>query len=55
MDIRAAAAAQGRADLLFLLAGQGAGMVRSLPAGELVETLARETEQAIAHLSSSGS
>jgi len=51
LDIRAAAAAQGRADLLFLLAGQGAGQIRSLPAAELVETLVRETSDAIGRLS----
>jgi nitronate monooxygenase len=50
MDIRAAAAEQGRDDLLFVLAGQAAGMVRSLPAAELVETLVRETEETIARL-----
>jgi nitronate monooxygenase len=46
-DIRAAALAAGRADLLFLLAGQGAAMVREMPAAELVEALVRETGEAI--------
>src|SRR5262245_17569776 len=46
-DIRAAALAAGRTDLLFLLAGQGAALLRELPAGDLVETLVRETEAAI--------
>jgi nitronate monooxygenase len=50
MDIRSAAAAQERTDLLFLLAGQGAGMVRNLPAGELVQVLVQETEEAIRRL-----
>jgi nitronate monooxygenase len=47
MDIRSAAAAQGRSDLLFMLAGQGAGMARALPAGKLMETLVEETLEAI--------
>ena len=47
-DLRAAAVPAGRADLLFLLAGQGVARLRSLPAGELVETLVRETEEALA-------
>jgi nitronate monooxygenase len=47
MDIRSAAASRERADLMLMLAGQGAGMVRNLPAGELVETLVHETEEAI--------
>ena len=51
MDIRNAAAADGRMDLLFMLAGQGAGMVRSLPAGELVETLVHETMETIREMS----
>ena len=46
-DIRAAAIAADRADLLLLLAGQGAAAVRELPAAELVGTLVRETEEAI--------
>lgn len=50
MDIRSAAAVRERTDLLFLLAGQGAGMVRNLPAGELVEVLVQETEEAIGRL-----
>ena len=50
MDIRAAAAEQGRSDLLFVLAGQAAGMVRHVPAGELVEALVRETEETIRRL-----
>jgi hypothetical protein len=35
-------------DLMFLLAGQAAGLARPLPAAELVQTLARETETVIA-------
>ncbi len=50
MDIRNAAGAAGRADLLFLLAGQSAGLMRSLPAGALVQTLVRETEETIRRL-----
>jgi len=49
-DIRGAAATRERTDLLFLLAGQGAGMVRNLPAGELVEALVQETEETIRRL-----
>jgi nitronate monooxygenase len=41
-DIRAAAARAGRVDLMQLWAGQAASLVRSLPAAELVETLASE-------------
>ena len=50
MDIRAAAAEQGRTDLLFVLAGQAAGMVRHLPARDLVEELVRETKETIRDL-----
>jgi len=50
LDIRQAAAEQGAGDLLFLLAGQAAGLARRLPAGELVETLVRETESVLAGL-----
>jgi nitronate monooxygenase len=49
-DIRAAAAQQGYPELLFLLAGQGVGLARRVPAGELVEALAAETEQALRRL-----
>ena len=49
-DLRAAALEAGRADLLFVLAGQGATAIRELPAAELVETLAHETEDAIRRL-----
>jgi nitronate monooxygenase len=41
-DHRAAAAAQGRADLMQLWAGQGAALIRQMPARELVKTLAAE-------------
>ena len=44
-DVRTAALAADRADLLILLAGQGAGRVRAMPAGELVTTLVREAEE----------
>ena len=49
-DLRAAGAARGRADLMFLLAGQGSPKLRDLPAGELVEALARETADTISRL-----
>ncbi|MNZ43182.1 Nitronate monooxygenase [compost metagenome] len=41
-DIRQAAVRQGRSEYLSLWAGQGAGMARTLPAGELVRTLMEE-------------
>jgi nitronate monooxygenase len=41
-DMRAAAVARERTDLMQMWAGQGAPLIRALPAGELVETLARE-------------
>eukprot|EP01116_Phalansterium_solitarium_P000965 TRINITY_DN10786_c0_g1_i1.p2 TRINITY_DN10786_c0_g1~~TRINITY_DN10786_c0_g1_i1.p2 ORF type:complete len:358 (-),score=132.40 TRINITY_DN10786_c0_g1_i1:5-1078(-) len=42
-DIKAAARAQKRADLLSgMWAGQGVGLIREMPAAELVATLARE-------------
>jgi nitronate monooxygenase len=47
-DLRGAALELDRADLLFLLAGQAAGLSRPLPAGELVRTLAAEAEAALA-------
>jgi nitronate monooxygenase len=49
-DVRAAAAERGRADLLFLLAGQGAGLARDVSAAELVEMLERETSEVLARL-----
>ena len=45
--IHYAAAAKGDDELMFLLAGQAAGLARSLGAGELVEALARETQMVI--------
>ncbi len=42
-DLRAAGVERDDPDLLFLLAGQAAGLSRSLPAGQLVATLVRET------------
>jgi nitronate monooxygenase len=50
-EIRTAAAEQSRPDLMFLLAGQAAALSRPLPAGELVETLVRETEDVLRRLS----
>lgn len=49
-DIRAAAVAAGRTDLLLVLAGQGAAGLRELPAPELVDTLVHEAEMAIRRL-----
>ena len=43
-ELRAEAAAQKRADLMQLWAGQGAPLIRSFPAGELVRMLATEAE-----------
>jgi len=43
-EIRAAATAAGRTDLMQLWAGQGAPLRRAMSAAELVETLAREAE-----------
>ncbi|XXX79968.1 nitronate monooxygenase [Sorangium sp. So ce134] len=45
LDLRAAAARQGRTDLMLLWAGQGAPLVREMRARELVETLAREMRE----------
>jgi nitronate monooxygenase len=45
--LRRAGSELDRSDLLFLLAGSGAGRVRELPAAELVETLVRETAAAL--------
>jgi nitronate monooxygenase len=42
-DLREAGTERGLAELLFLLAGQAAGLARPLPAGDLVERLADET------------
>lgn len=50
-DVRAAASAQGRADLMQLWAGQGAPLARDLPAAELVAALVRETNEALASAS----
>jgi len=41
-DVRAAAVAQERVDLMQLWAGQGAPLIRALPAAELVQLLAQE-------------
>jgi nitronate monooxygenase len=49
-DLRAAALAAERADLALVLSGQAGGALRTLPAAELVETLARETDDAIRRL-----
>jgi nitronate monooxygenase len=50
--LRAAAAKQGRAEFLSLWAGQGVRMARRTTAAQLVAALARETDAAIARLSS---
>ena len=49
-ELRAASAAQGSAEALSLWAGQGVNAARDLPAAELVETLWRETQSAMAQL-----
>jgi nitronate monooxygenase len=41
-DLRRVAAEQGDASVLSLWAGQGVGLVREMPAGELVAVLAEE-------------
>lgn len=46
-DIRGAAIAQGRAELLSLWAGQGAPLLRELPAAELLQTLIDRAQAAI--------
>jgi nitronate monooxygenase len=48
--IHYAAAEAGDAELMFLLAGQAAGLSRSLPAAELLETLVSETQTVIGSL-----
>ena len=48
--LQQAAAAQGAAESMFLLAGQGAALARDLPAGELVGALVAETSAAITRL-----
>jgi nitronate monooxygenase len=45
--VRTAAAEQDRAEYLSLWAGQGISLARRLPAAELVERIAAETDQAI--------
>jgi nitronate monooxygenase len=47
-DIRAAATRQGRTDIMQLWAGQGAPLVREMPARELVEALVREMQASMA-------
>jgi nitronate monooxygenase len=47
-DVRAAASKQDRADLMQLWAGQGAPLARELGAADLVTTLVRETNEALA-------
>lgn len=46
-DVRAAAGAADRAELMSLWAGQAAGMARSLPAAQLIDQLVIETERAL--------
>lgn len=52
-DLTVAALEQGEPEFAIRLAGQGAPMVRSLPAGELVAAIVRETDDAVAALRSS--
>jgi nitronate monooxygenase len=49
--IRQAAVKAGRGQLMSLWAGQGVGLSRRLPAAQLVEVLARETDDAVAAFS----
>lgn len=49
-ELRAASAAQGSAEALSLWAGQGVNAARALPSAELVETLWREAQAAMAQL-----
>jgi nitronate monooxygenase len=49
-DLRDAGTQRGLSDVLFLLAGQAAGLARPLPAGELVEQLATEAADALRRL-----
>jgi nitronate monooxygenase len=49
-ELRAASAKAGSADALSLWAGQGVNAIRAMPAAELVDTLWRETLDAIAAL-----
>ncbi len=52
--LRAAAARQGKAELLSLWAGQGVGLARRQPASELIVALVNETEAALARLTAPG-
>jgi len=47
-DVKRAAAEQGRIDLMQILAGQGAGAVRRLPAAKLMQSLRDELAEALA-------
>ena len=49
-DVREEATRRGETELMTMLAGQGLRLARALPAGELVETLVRETEETLARL-----
>ena len=49
-DVREEAARRGDPELMTLLAGQGLRLARSVPAAELVETLAAEAEEILARL-----
>jgi nitronate monooxygenase len=49
-ELRSRAATLGRADLLSLWAGQGVGLGREMPAGELVRALVSEVEAVLARL-----
>lgn len=50
-DLRKAAAGKDRSDLLSLWAGQGVRLARKMRAGDLVDRIARELEQAVVRLS----
>ncbi|MBM09839.1 MAG: hypothetical protein CMF69_09760 [Magnetovibrio sp.] len=49
--LRKASANAGRSDFIPLWAGQGVGLIKTMPAGKLVETLVTETETAIKRFS----
>lgn len=53
-EVRSAAALAGKAEFLSLWAGQGAGLARDVPAGELVAQILRETANVLSNLKPEG-
>lgn len=51
-DVRSTASKEGRSDLMQMWAGQGAPLVRDLPAAKLVAALVEETRAALAEVGS---